>query len=215
MKYHYTNAQNQPVGPVELAELSRLASQGLIDDDTPVIADGGQTWSTYGAVRSGAATSAAAEAVAAGVGRATSALRSFSWGSLIYGLLLALLGWLSLPWTVLSSAARELAVWGRERTLPLAGSDVPVLTFGVVVLRNATLVLAAFFTVLFAILSLTGRGPFYFSFDRYNWQAQPALVGFFGGLLAGYFAQVAIALSFELTSLGVRMANDLKALAKR
>lgn len=51
MKYHYTNVQNQPVGPVDFTELNRLAAQSIIDDQTAVIPEGGQTWTTWGAVK--------------------------------------------------------------------------------------------------------------------------------------------------------------------
>lgn len=215
MKYHYTNAQNQPVGPVEFSELGRLAAEGIINDQTAIIPDGGQTWTNYGAVRQGASANAAAEAIAAGMGRASTAIRQFSWGNLIIGLLATFISFLTLPWTVITSAASELAGWGRDRALPLKASDAPVLTFLVVVLRNTVLVVGAFLIVVFACLSLAGQGPFYMSYYDSTWQAKPALGGFFGGLLVGYFALAGIALSFELTALIVRIANDVKTIAKR
>lgn len=221
MKYHYTNAQNQPVGPVELAELAGLAAQGIINDQTAVIPEGGQTWTSYGAVRQGATANAAAEAVAAGMGRAATAFKEFSWGSLLFGLLLIFLGLLTLPWTVLTSAARELAGWGRDRALPLRESDAPVLTFYVVVMRNATLVLTAFFAVLFALINLfTGRLPVIGGLMPFvggdgGWNPIYAFGGFFMSLIWGYFALVGIAFIFESVALVVRIANDVKIIAKR
>ena len=53
MRYYYTDASNQPVGPCDLAQLQALAAEGKITDATSVIPEGGQIWSTYGVVRSG------------------------------------------------------------------------------------------------------------------------------------------------------------------
>jgi hypothetical protein len=55
MRYYYTDAANQPVGPCDLAQLQALAAEGKITDATSVIPEGGQVWSTYGAVKSGGA----------------------------------------------------------------------------------------------------------------------------------------------------------------
>lgn len=44
MKYYYANAQNQPVGPVELADLQRLLAERKISPTTNIIAEGGSAW---------------------------------------------------------------------------------------------------------------------------------------------------------------------------
>jgi hypothetical protein len=44
MKYYYANTQNQPVGPVEIAELQRLLGEKVISPSTNVIAEGGTAW---------------------------------------------------------------------------------------------------------------------------------------------------------------------------
>lgn len=54
MRYYYTDASNQPVGPCELPQLHVLASEGKINDLTSVIEEGGQTWTTYSALKGGA-----------------------------------------------------------------------------------------------------------------------------------------------------------------
>lgn len=214
MRYHYSPKANETAGPVDMAELNRLAAAGTINDSTPVIPEGSQTWTTYGAVRQGAATAAAADAVAASVSRAGAALKSFSWGSLLMGLLLAFLGSLTLPWSVLAGAARELAVWGRERLLPSSASDLPVLTFYVVVMRNFTLVLSAVGTVFMALLQLFGVFNA-FAGHSYHYNPVTAIAGAAGTLIGGYFALAAIALVFEIFAVGVRIANDIKKIAQR
>ena len=55
MRYYYTDAANQPAGPAELEQLQALAAEGKINDFTSVIPEGGQTWITYGALKSTAA----------------------------------------------------------------------------------------------------------------------------------------------------------------
>ncbi len=213
MRYHYSLRRNENAGPVDLAELTRLAAAGVINDDTPVLPEGSQTWSTYGAVRQGVAASVAAEAVAAGVTRAGAALKGFSWGSMFFGMLLAILGWLTLPWTVLANAARELAEWGKQRLLPSSSSDLPVLTFYMIVMRNLTLVLWAIIAPFCSCLSLFGVGPFYRGY--YGWNLGAAVGGFLGGLVFSYFMLLGIAVLFETLAVGVRMANDIKRIAQR
>ena len=211
MRYHYSLKANETIGPVEMAELSRLAAAGTINDSTPVIQEGSQAWTSYGAVRQGAAAAAAADAVAAGVSRAGAALKSFSWGSLLMGLLLAFLGGLTLPWTVLAGAARELAAWGKQRLLPSSASDLPVLTFYVVVMRNFVLVLSAVWTVVASVLQVFGV----FSRFSYRWDAVECLGGAALILIAGYFSLALTALIFEIFAVGVRIANDIKKIAQR
>jgi len=59
MKYYYTNAKNEPVGPVPFEELEQLAKQGTLHDRTSVIAEGSQTWTNFAAVKAAAAGPAA------------------------------------------------------------------------------------------------------------------------------------------------------------
>lgn len=214
MRYHYSLKANETIGPVEMSELGRLAAAGTINDDTPVIPDGGQSWTTYGAVRQGATAAAAADAVAAGVSRAGAALKSFSWGSMLMGLLLAFLGGLTLPWSVLAGAARELAVWGKQRLLPSSASDLPVLTFNVIVMRNFTLVL---WTVVFLVASMLQLFGVWHVWSRYSYRWDPAMAiaGAAGILIQGYFMIAAIAMVFEILAVSVRIANDIKKIAQR
>lgn len=53
MRYYYTDAANQPVGPCEMEQLQALAAEGKINDTTSVIPEGAQVWTTYGAVKPG------------------------------------------------------------------------------------------------------------------------------------------------------------------
>ncbi|MEJ1973533.1 MAG: GYF domain-containing protein [Lacunisphaera sp.] len=115
MKYHYTNAQNQPVGPVDFAELNQLAAQGIINDQTSVIPEGGQTWSTWGAIRGGApVTSPAAppdEAKLAGIATIL--------GDTVAGILIRLAGWLS-P-ALLQNSLKLAGRYGHFAVLASAG----------------------------------------------------------------------------------------------
>lgn len=217
MKYYYTNSSNQPVGPVERAELDQLAARGVIKPETSIVAEGSQAWGRYADLLRAEPANAAAAAIASGVSRASAALQTFSWGSMAFGLLLSLLSWLTLPSTVLTSAARELADWGRLRILPSASSDLPVLTFLVVILRNASLVISFTVCVICAVLSIFGVGPFYHGslWTNSSWNAGYAFGGFVIGMLVAYFGQLAVALWFEMLSIGVRIANDVKRIAQR
>jgi sugar lactone lactonase YvrE len=51
MKYYYANPSNQPIGPLDAAELTQLASAGVINEQTFVIAEGSQSWIPYGQIR--------------------------------------------------------------------------------------------------------------------------------------------------------------------
>jgi len=216
MRYHYSLKENETSNPVEFSELQRLASTGIIDDETPVIPEGGQSWTTYRAVRQSAPASAAAEAVVGGISRAHTALKNFSWGQMVFGLLLALMGTLTLPWMVISGAARELAQWGKQRVLPTSSSDLPVLTFYVVVMRNFTLVLWAVFFVIAATLQLFGLLSSLFDpFHRGGWSPAAAIGGAIALLVIGYTSVVVLAFLFEGLSVGVRIANDIKKIAQR
>ena len=214
MRYHYSPKENETSAPVDLAELQRLATAGTIHDDTPVIPEGGTAWTTYGAVRQGATASAAAEVVAAGVSRAGAALKNFSWGEMLFGLLLAFMGWLTLPWTVIAGAAGELSLWGRQRVLPSSSSDLPVLTFYVIVMRNFTLLLWVALVIVAAFLQLAGQTPFG-GFRRGGWDPVIAIGGAIGLVINGYFLVLLIAFLFEALAVGVRIANDIKKIAQR
>ena len=50
MRYHYANAKNEAVGPVEEPELHALAQAGLITADTHVLQEGTTEWIKYGAL---------------------------------------------------------------------------------------------------------------------------------------------------------------------
>lgn len=212
MRYYYSPKANETAGPVEAAELNQLAATGAIDDSTPVIAEGQQIWTTYGAIRHGESTRAAADAVAAGVNRAAASLRQFSWGSFFFGILLSLLGWFTLPWAVFVSACRELATWGRDRTLPTGTSDMPIMTFLAIVVRNIVIVVVALTNTVLSVLVLFGNGPLH---KGYGWNATSAFGGFAFSLLAGYFSLIVVAFGFEVFAWGVRVANDLKKIAQR
>lgn len=49
-KWFYANAENQPIGPMSVAELRQLAEVGTINPSTFVIEEGGTEWKTYGAI---------------------------------------------------------------------------------------------------------------------------------------------------------------------
>ena len=48
--WFYTDAQNQPVGPVPFSELQRLAAAGFVGPHTHVIEEGGVEWKVFGLV---------------------------------------------------------------------------------------------------------------------------------------------------------------------
>lgn len=66
MRYYYSDAANQPAGPCDLNQLKALAAEGKINDLTSVIPEGGQTWTSYGAVKSSATPSAPSPSAAGG-----------------------------------------------------------------------------------------------------------------------------------------------------
>ena len=51
MKYHYANANNQAIGPVEDSELDDLYNNGVITRDTNVVPEGSDAWRPYSSIR--------------------------------------------------------------------------------------------------------------------------------------------------------------------
>ena len=45
--WYYADANNQPVGPLPMAELQRLAASGVISPKTQVVEEGGDAWRTF------------------------------------------------------------------------------------------------------------------------------------------------------------------------
>jgi hypothetical protein len=220
MKYYYANAENKPTGPVDLAELGRLAASGVINNNTAVIADGSQTWTTYGAVKDTSGTAAVADAVAATASQAVRAARQYSWGAFFYALLLIVIEWFCLPWTVLRRSGIELAEWGTQRALPTASSDQPVLTYMCVAFKPFVHVAFTTIAVIQAIRALFGAGFLYhtyagytYGFDDYKFGAAAAAC--VGALFAAYFGNLVIAFLFEIWGLLIRVANDVKRIAGR
>ena len=48
--WYYTDASNEPVGPLPFAELERLAAAGVIQAATHVIENGGREWKKFAAI---------------------------------------------------------------------------------------------------------------------------------------------------------------------
>jgi hypothetical protein len=230
MKYYYTNAQNQPTGPVELEELQRLADQGVIDDQTHVTPEGGKTWIKYGQVRR-PVTFVNVPSAALGGSPTDEDVDPPSLVNMVFGLVLSVVGNLALPWKIFAGATRELAAWGNARALPPRSSEMPVLTFSIAVLRYSTAVVFGSVFAIWAILSLFGTGPLYHSAGLLvitrpgfapaviagpaAWKAGPAFGGFLFGLLFGYFGQLVIAFWYEILWGSVQVANDVRRIASK
>ena len=45
--WYYADPSNQPQGPITFAEIQRLAEEGIIGADTPIIREGGAEWQAY------------------------------------------------------------------------------------------------------------------------------------------------------------------------
>lgn len=239
MKYYYANAQNQPTGPLDLAALASLMRAGAITDQTSVIAEGAQTWTTYGMVRNGATSAAIAHAVTSQLTRAGDLARAFSWGKMLYGALLVVISNLVLPWTLLKHAANELAQWGKDRMVPSATSDLPALSQTFIVARPLAHVAFSAIMIIVAVLALCGAGPAYYSYLPSATADEKLLSLFFGeaarqsyayarhyefgravagcasALAIAYFGNLLIGLFYEACGLLVRVANDIRRMAAR
>lgn len=223
MKYYYTNSANQPVGPVDIDELARLEQAGTISENCNVIAEGSTKWIPYRELKGGAATAKVADALAKGVGRATEAACSFSWGSMLFGMLLVIISGLTLPWTILANAARELAQWGKDRLVPSSTSDLPALTQVLIVARPFTHVVFTTVMVFIAVLTLFGTGPVYgavrglqqFEYGYEGYSLTRALSSTATLLFAAYFGNWVIAFVYELSGLLVRIANEVRRISAR
>ena len=124
MRYYYTDAANQPAGPAELDQLQALAAEGKINDFTSVIPEGGQTWTTYGALKAGGAMPVPPAPRPAGPGIAIDTILGDSVGKV----LVRLSGWLSPG--LLQNSLRLAGRYGHYAVL--AGAVLGLILAGVI-----------------------------------------------------------------------------------
>jgi hypothetical protein len=225
--YYYSDASNKPVGPLTLDEMQQLARQGVIQADTNVIEHGGSTWTTWAAIRP-ATTPAPAPVASASdaapfdsdplekVKQAHSAFTSRAKSesgigvfSLLYGALLVLVEALILPCRVLMRALRDLSTWGQAGALPTSETDLPVLTYQVVVLRALVHLLISVGSVFAAVIYLVSP-----VFDH-NTTILEAILGAISWLLGAYFLNLVVAAFYEIVGISIRLVNYVKKIADR
>jgi hypothetical protein len=202
--YYYSDASNRPVGPVTLEQLRQLARDGVINNETNVIVEGTHDWVRYGDVLAGQQSSEVAAKIARQARNLGAVLGEFNWGAFLFGLLLVLLQFFILPYNLLKQAGATLSSWGKSKVLPTAHSDLPVLTFMVVVTRPAVHVI--FSTVAFVVVCFT-------AYKTYGWGGK---VGYFVmGLIVIYFANFAIGYAYDCLSAIVNIANSVKNIERK
>ena len=213
--YYYSDANNQPIGPYPLSELRNLARSGVITGATLVIEHGSSTWRTWSDIEAEQRPAEIAQAVVSQArqiqGHVQASLAEVEWGSALYGLFLVILQFLILPYTVIRKSLVDLTTWGKENRLPSSVSDLPILTFLAVVLRPPVIVLYLVFGTL-GLLYVVIRGT-----DQYGSQTDIGTrIGIFiGGLIIIYFNSCVIALVFDLISVAIGMANNLRKIAEK
>jgi hypothetical protein len=258
--YYYANSRNEPVGPVTLDELQRLAQQGVIRGDTNVIEHGAAAWSKWSVIAA-APTPAPAQpaytprpsapppqaapaqptytppqaAPAAtsmpdwvnrppieNVNQVRDALSSkarnetgIGFFSLLFGVLLVIIESFILPGRVLWRALTDLSDWGRAGRLPTTETDLPVLTYQVVVVRAITHLLVTIGCLLLALGFLVSPIFWHNEYQSTASQWGAAIGGFIFWVLAAYFLNILVALIYELVGMSIRLINYVKRLAER
>lgn len=194
MNYYYLDSNDKPVGPKTIQELAQLASNGTIHEQTKIVAEGDSEWLEYWRVRQATAPTI----------KPNESRTRFSAFNFTRGIVRVILKWFTLPAQVLGDSARQLSKWGETGRLPTEDSDVPVLTFGNVIMKPVIhwLVFVSFLCP--AIIYPFLPGLFF----------QQFLVAL-SIVMAGYMIQPFISLFFELGSLGVHIANDIKRMSHR
>jgi hypothetical protein len=203
--YHYADENQKTFGPVSLDELRKLAQEGIITADTYVISEGQTTWIRYGDLITTAGEAAVAEAIASRMQQMGKVLSKFRWGDLFFGLLLVLINVLTLPFHLLKRSAMSLANWGENRTLPTAQSDLPVLTFLIVVLRPV-------FHLLFTVLGVLGCLGYVLTSQQPPGEKVVILLLVPVGI---YLFNFAIGFFFDCISVFIVMANSLKNIERK
>ena len=230
MTYYYADAQNQTHGPCTREELEQLARRGVLTARSRVIEHGGQTWSTWAAIEASFAPPAAAAPPLARAEVAppetrypVSASRELiSASAVLYGLLLVLIQYFILPYTLLVQALRDLSLWGRQHALPTTQSDTPVLTFVTVVLRPPTHVTITLGITALAVLELLDGIRFlltsnsFFLFGQSRFELFLSLIGNLLGTVAlAYLSNLFIAFFFEISAFFILLANNVRRIAEK
>jgi hypothetical protein len=209
--YYYGDAQQKTIGPLSFDELKNLARAGTIIGATPVIEHGGAQWKTWTEIESAQQPKPAAAATALPASDRSQASPSpIAWGAMFFALLLVILQFLVLPATVIRNALVDLSQWGKEGRLPSSVSEFPVLTFLVVVLRPFVIIVYLIVALLWLII-MACAGSDYGMEMSYGTRTFLLILGCIGV----YFYTSVIALIYDLLSLGIRVANNVKKLADK
>ncbi len=104
-----------------------------------------------------------------------------------------------LPFELVINAYKQVLSWGISGSLPTAESDVPVLTFITIVFRPVVHLLSVLCGILWAVWALV------------HGQIPVMIIA----LIQTYFAQIAIAIVFEIYSLLISIANNIKKMADK
>jgi hypothetical protein len=215
-KYYYSDASNQPVGPVTLEQLRGLAEEGVINDDTNVIVEGTHDWIRYGNLVAGQQSSEVAARIAQQARSVGAVLGKFNWGAFFFGLLLVLVQVFVLPYELLKKAGTTLSSWGKSKVLPTAQSDLPVLTFLTVVIRPAVhVIVTAWAFYKDCRFLFTGEISLMFLPIHFAQSAGERVGYFLLILILIYFANLYIGLAFDVISVVVGIANSVKNIERR
>lgn len=130
-KYWYaTKGRDEPVGPVSLEELRRLAADGDISGNTPVIREGADEWGRYRDFHSGERTREVAEVVIDRAARVAAALQTEESRSFSLGFLIGVVRVLTLPWDIVAQAIRRISDWGAARFISIPADRLTAATLG-------------------------------------------------------------------------------------
>jgi hypothetical protein len=206
--YFYADSSDNPQGPFAYAQLKELAASGTILADTKVCSEGDAAWATWADVENVERQAEMVQHLADGADQIRRVITGIAWGALLLALLLILLQFFTMPWSLLRKAAHDLTEWGRRRMLPSARSELPVLTFLMVVLRPAVHLVCTLAFLLVGLFTLFHRSGF-MGMERGLTERIFSCLGIW---LLGYFSNVVIGFFFDSISVFVQMANSLKKL---
>ena len=216
--YYYADDQNNPVGPLPLQAMQDLANKGIIRANTKVIEHGGAAWTTWEKIRPTGFTppppigidpmEKVRQAHTAWTGRVQSET-GIGVFSVLYGIFLVLLELLILPYRVLKRAIRDLDSWGKAGVLPIGETDLPILTYQVVVVRALVHVLITLFCLCASVYSLLSP-----MLNRYT-SALESVGGAVAWIFGAYFLNLVVAAFYEIFGIGIRLVNYVKKVADK
>lgn len=213
--YYYSDDNKKAVGPHSLEHLTELLEKGEIKKSTLIIAEGEKEWISYSQLMDHIHHSKSTAYVASKFDHVYEKAANLNFKDFMIGMIMILASSFTLPWTLICGAFANVSEWGKNKTLPIAFSDVPVLTYLTVVLRPLWIISTFLMGIIFATSSLFWNFNNNFFGISYRYEISDRILHFMGYLLGTYLSIFVVGLVFDIISLITGMANNVKEINRK